>query len=142
MPGLSRDVRKDPDLSSFVTDVHTYLGDCLIKQGWVLERECETVGRSLITRFQALGESYRTDFASLLAELKGLVAEVPQDPAVTALERALKDFGKDLTLGRKYFYFPKPHVWQEIIREILPPLFKKIVSAGAGTRSVGTVACC
>lgn len=122
---LSIGFREEPALRDFIQSVDQYLRDCLLKQGWVLTDECKQEGQGIVDSFKSLRAGYREDIRTLVTKVRSLFHKAPRDPAIHNLLRSFKRLGKDLTLGPRYWYIPKPHVWHDLCREILPPLFAK-----------------
>ncbi|CAO1617601.1 unnamed protein product [Parajaminaea phylloscopi] len=115
----------EPVLRELVDRVDQYLRDCLLKDGWVLEEECRQEGRSIAEAVVSLSDSYKSDIKELLVRGRNLLQSAPQTPSLRRLLRSCKKLGRDLTMGPHYWYMPKPHVWQQVFRELLPPLFAR-----------------
>lgn len=122
---LSVGFREDAALRGFVQRADQYVRDCLLKEGWVLQQECYGAGKDLVEEYRNLHISYQRDLKELVVKVQTFVEAMPRDQCVRRLLRSLRKLSKDVTMGKQYWYVPKPNIWKQLFCKVLPPLFAK-----------------
>lgn len=123
---LSIGARDDATIGELWRDADELLRMSLLKEGYALEASCETAWRALADRFEALGQTYKQDLATLVMRVADFAAALASDELLVQLSKNLKNIVKDVSLGRDGNVLPSRALWHDLRLIILPAVFERI----------------